>query len=74
MELEHEAEMLVPEVRELLRRERGHVDTVNRHRAGIGTVERADDLKQCGLAGTTWADDAHHLTFVDMQIDTFQYL
>ena len=52
VELEHEAEVLVAEVTQLLGGEGGGVDAVDAYRTGVGAVEGADDLQEGGLAGT----------------------
>ena len=71
VKLEHEAEVTVTEVGQRLLRERGGVNAVDTDRAVVGAVERADNLQQRGLAGSTGANDADHFTFLDMQVDAF---
>ena len=74
MKLEHKAQMTVTEIAQCFLRESGNINTIYAYPAGIRTVERTDNLKQCGLTGTTGAYNAHHLTFLYVQVDTFQHL
>ena len=74
MKLKHKADMEVAEVSQFLLRQPAHVNIVNHDAARVGLVERADDLQQRRLTGTGGADNAHHLAFVDVEVDTFQHL
>ena len=74
VELEHETQVLVAEVAEFPGVEAAHVDAVHGDAALVGLVEGSDDLEQCGLAGSAGADDAHHLSFVNMQVDALEHL
>ena len=51
-----------------------HVVTVDRHPSGLGCQETADDVEQCGLAGTVRPDQAGHPFFGDRQRDVAQDL
>ena len=42
--------------------------------ATVSLVEGADDLEQCGFAGSTGTDDAHYFAFVDVQVDALEHL
>ena len=74
VELKHEAQVAVAEVAERPLRQGGSVDAIDTYRTAVGAVEGADDLQQGGLAGTAGANDAHHLAFVDVQVDALQHL
>lgn len=74
MELEDEADATVAEVAQLSLRETAHVGAVDGYGAAVGAVEGSDDLEQGGLAGTAGTDDAHHLTFIYMQVDALEHL
>ena len=74
MKLEHEADMTVAEVAELLRRQLTDIDTVDNDSSTVGLVEGADNLQQRGLARSAGAYDAHHLAAVDMQVDALEHL
>ena len=45
MELEHEADMAVAEVAQLLLGELGHIDGIDVHCTAVGTVESSDNLE-----------------------------
>ena len=74
VELEDEADVLVAEVAQLVRREAHHVDAVNADSTTIGFVECTHYLQQCCLAGTARADNAHYFSFVYMQVDALEHL
>ena len=74
MKLEHEADVSVAEVRELLLVQSPHVHSVNHYLPAVRRVERTDYLEQCGLSRTARSHDAHHLSFVYMQVDALEHL
>ena len=74
VKLEDEADVLIAEVAQLVRREAHHVYAVNAYLAAVGLVERAHYLQQCGLAGTARAYNAHYFSFVYMQVDALEHL
>ena len=73
MKLEHEAEVLIAEIGQFLRREGGHIYAIDTYRTAVGTVEGADNLQQGGLPGPRWPDNTDNLPPVDMEVDTFEY-
>ena len=44
-----------------------HVDTVERHRAGVGAQVAGDEVEQRGLAGTVRSDDPDGVTLGDLE-------
>ena len=74
MKLEHEADVSVAEVGELLLVQSSHVHSVNHYLPAVRRVERTDYLEQCGLSRTARSHDAHHLSFVYMQVDALEHL
>ena len=74
VELEDEADVLVAEVGKLLLVQLSYINAVDGDVSAVGRVESADNLQESGLAGATRSDDAHHLTFVNMQVDALEHL
>ena len=74
MELEDEADVLVAEVGKPLLVQLSDINAVDGDVSAVGRVESADNLQESGLAGTTRSDDAHHLTFINMQVDALEHL
>ena len=74
MKLEYKTDMFVSKIRQFAFAQLIHLYPIDADSTPIGLVECTDNLQQCGLSRTTRSDDAHHLPFVDMQGDAFQYL
>lgn len=74
MKLEHEAQVLIAKIAQFLGGEAAHVDAIHHDAATIRLVEGTDNLEQGSLAGTTRTNDAYHLTFIYMQVDTLEHL
>jgi hypothetical protein len=74
VELEDESDVLVAKIGERFLREGGGVDGINTYRTRVGLVERADDLQERGLSCSRWADDADHLTLVNVEGYAFEHL
>ena len=74
MELENKADILIPKVAQLLLAQRTDIYPIDRYRTAVGFVERTDNLQQRRLAGTRWPHNTDHLSLIDVQVDTFQYL
>ena len=74
MELEHETDVAVAEVAELLARERCHVGSIDSEATAVGSVECADDLQQRGFSGSRRADNTHDFAFRDFEVNAFQNL
>src|SRR5690606_16143223 len=72
--LEHEAEGLAPEVRQLVAVEVRDVASLEQVLAGGGPVEAAEDVHQRRLARARGAHDGHELARVDLQVDAVQHL
>ena len=66
--------MTVAEIAQLLCRQTAHIYPIDNYLAAVGAVERTHYLQQCRLAGTTRADDAHHLSLVDVEVDALKHL
>ena len=69
MKLEHESDVSVAEVAQLVGGEPPHIDSVYEDLSSVGLVERADNLQERGLSGSRGSHDAHNLSFLDMQVD-----
>ncbi len=74
MKLEHKADVLIAEITQILSIQRSNIDSIHLDRTTVRTIERANDLQKCGLPCSTGADNAHHFTFIDMQINAFEHL
>ena len=74
MKLEDEAHMAVAKFAELMPRQLLCLYPIDHHRPAIGLVQRADDLEERGLARPRGTHDAHHLAFVDVEVDAFEHL
>ena len=74
MKLKHESDMPVAKLAQLAGRQRGHIGAADYHRPGVGLVERADNLQQCGLACTAGAHDTQYLALADVQVYAFKHL
>lgn len=74
MKLEDEAHMAVAKFAELMPRQLLCLYPIDHHRPAIGLVQRADDLEERGLARPRGTHDAHHLPFVDVEVDAFEHL
>jgi len=73
VELEHEADVAVAEIGKFPARHLGGVNAVNADRTCIGLVQGADDLQQRGLSCAAGAYNTYYLSFVDVEVDAFQY-
>ena len=74
MKLEHESDMLVAEIRQVLLAEACHVDVINLYGASIRAIQGTDDLQECGLTSTTGTHDTHDFALADVQVNAFQHL
>src|SRR5688500_19271526 len=73
MELEHEADLLVAEPRELFVAQAGEVHAADGDEAAGRTIERAEDVQQRALPGAARADDGHHLTLLHGDGDAIEH-
>jgi hypothetical protein len=71
--LKDEADLLVAEVRQLGGRQRERVAAVERHRAGRGGLERAQDVEQRALAASRGAGDRGRLPRREGERDVRQH-
>ena len=74
MELEHKANVCVPESRKFLLLHLAYVRTINIYRTCIRTIQSPHNLKQCGLSGSAGTYDTYYLSFGYLQIYPFQHL
>ena len=74
VELEHEANVAVAEVRQFALLESQHVDIVVEHLAPLWRIEGANDLQQRGLACAARPHDGDNLAIVDGDRDVAQDL
>ena len=74
MELENEADTPVAELRQLLSAKLPYVRSIYNDVATVRLVKRAYYLKKGCLAGSARTDNAHHLAFVYVQVDSLEYL
>ena len=74
MELENKSDMTVTETRQVLVFQRKNIRSVNEHLAGIGFVQRADNLQKRRLARTGFADNGHYFALVHMQVHATQHM
>src|SRR5688500_10572246 len=72
--LEHEAEGLAPQPRQLVAAERRHVLAVEEVLAAAGPVEAAEDVHERGLARARGAHDGDELAGADVEVDAVQHL
>jgi hypothetical protein len=70
--LEDEADLLVPDHRELVLRHAGNVHAVEEVLAARRTIEAAEDVHQRGLAGTRGPGDRHELSRLDVEVGAAQ--
>jgi hypothetical protein len=70
--LEHEADLLVADRREVVFRHPGHVLAIEKVVPAGRTVETAEDVHQRGLAGARRTGDGHELTVFDVEVRTAQ--
>ena len=66
MKLEYEAKVAIAEVAKLSLRQIANINTIYNDAATIRLVESSDNLQSGCLAGTTWTNNAHNLTFINM--------
>ncbi len=74
VELKHEADLLVAELRQLSVVHAGCRAAVDLHRSAVGCQQRAHDLQEGRLAGTARADDRDHLAASDRERYAAQHL
>jgi hypothetical protein len=72
--LEDEAEILAPEIGQLLLAEGIEVDTVHPYLAGAGVAESAENGQKGALTRTRWPHDAEKGPLRHAQVDPFQGL
>src|SRR3954453_20985643 len=60
-ELIDKTNVLAAEQRQMRLCQRGDIETVDGHRATVGTIDPADEIQQCGFARAAAAHDSHHL-------------
>src|SRR5688572_10702633 len=73
VELEHEADLLVAEPREIFVAQAGEVHPADGDAAAGGSIERAKDVQQRALPGAARADDRHHLTLLHGDGDAIEH-
>ena len=73
MKLEHEADATVAQASQTVLGKAIDTFAVDEHLAAGRRIERAHNLKQCGLAGATAADDAHQLALADGEINALKH-
>ena len=74
MKLEYKAQMTVAEITQAFLRQGCRIDPIDNHIASIRPIQGANDLQQGGLSCAAGSHDAYHLTLIDVEVDTFQYL
>ena len=47
--------------------------SVKRHGSAVRRIQARDDVQQCTLAATAWADDAHELAVSGVQVYALQH-
>ena len=72
MELKHESQFPVAEMRRLLRRQRGKIAPLEEHGAAGGAVERAENMQQRRLARTGRSHDGQRLAGLHLEADVAQ--
>lgn len=73
VELKDESDVLVAEVGQFATVKRQHVGAVDKEAAGVGLVERADDLEQRGFACAARPYDADNFAFLDVEVDALEH-
>lgn len=68
MELKYESDVAIAKSGKAVVAHLHNIFSVVTDSAGIGTVEGADDLQQCGFSGSTGSDNRHYLTIDDVEI------
>ena len=66
--LEHKAQMIPPEVGNVLFPDFGNVLIFQQHRAGGGLIQRRQNIQQGGFAGAGLAHDSHVLPLLQVEI------
>jgi hypothetical protein len=74
MELKHESDPPVPEIRERVVAEPRHGAAVDRHVPAVGDVERAEQVQQRALPGPARAHDRDHLPALHRQVDAVEHV
>ena len=74
MELEHKADMLVPERRQFISIQRVYSHIIHTHRTGIRPVQGTQDMQEGAFARARWAYDGHHFPLADLYVHSFQDL
>jgi len=72
--LEHEPDLAVAQVGELVVAEAAHVGAAQLVRAGARRVEQAEDVEQRALAGSRRAHDRDELAVGDIHLDVAQHV
>src|ERR1700693_716222 len=70
--LEDKTERAQPKCCELIVRQRGEVACLEQHATGTRQLERAEQLKQRGLAASARPFERDELTGLDLEIDSFE--
>ena len=73
MELKHEPDAPVTEIRHLLAAQAFHGNPVEPDASAVRLVQRPHNLQQRGLSGTARPHDAHHLALTDIEVDSFEH-
>ena len=74
VELEHEADALVAELRQGPIAQGRDIAAVDLHAPAVGTRQRADDLQKRGLASAAGPHDGDHLALRHVERNAFQHL
>ncbi len=74
MKLKYKTNIFSTESGQLFATQSIHVGIAIIHISPVGRVERAEQLQQSGLAGTTRSDYSHYLAVVDCYIYTLEHL
>src|SRR5687768_746535 len=74
MKLKNEPDVFVAERGQRLLRHRRDVAVAYRDRARIGAVESSQQVQQRALADAGRADDCHHLTLLDREVEIPQHM
>lgn len=74
VELENKADVAVTEVGEFLSIEIVNGMAIDCDLAGIGFIEGAEDMEQCGFTGSGSPYEGDDFAFINLQVNTFQHL
>ena len=74
MKLKNKSYMTIAESSLLIVVHGRNILTINKNAAGVGTIERAENLQEGGFSGAAWANHRYHFACVHMNIYAFQHL